>query len=123
MVQIEHDDAFKVIERFDGAGTLFYVDPPYVHDTRYITSKNKGYQFEMVDEDHRRLAALLNSVRGMVVLSGYPSPLYDELYPDWKRIEREVQDISGSGKQTECLWLSPRTVADNALPLFAEMQP
>src|SRR5262249_16736919 len=119
MVQIEHDDAFKVIERFDGPGTLFYVDPPYMHDTRYHTSPAKGYRFEITDEDHRCLGELLKSVRGMVVLSGYPSGLYDELYPDWKWLEREVQDVTSSGKQTECLWLSPRTASINVLPLFA----
>lgn len=119
MVQIEHDDAFKVIERFDGPGTLFYVDPPYVHETRYHSSPSKGYAFEMTDEDHRRLAGVLKSVRGMVVLSGYPSGLYDELFSGWKRLEREVQDIN-SAKKTECLWLSPRTAEISSMPLFAD---
>lgn len=118
MVQIEHDDAFKVIARFDGPETLFYVDPPYVHETRYHRSPSKGYKYEMTDDDHRRLAALLKGVRGMVVLSGYPSGLYDELYPGWRRLDREVQDITATGKQTECLWLSPRISELGNLPLF-----
>lgn len=120
MVQIEHDDAFKVIQRFDGRDTLFYIDPPYVHETRYHSSTSKGYAYEMTDDDHRRLADLLKHVRGMVILSGYPSGLYDELYPDWRRLERDVQDITGSGVQTECLWLSPQAMQLNRLPLFED---
>ncbi len=121
LVQIEKDDALKVIERFDHAATLFYVDPPYVHSTRYHNSKSKGYAFEMTDEDHRRLADCLKSVRGMVVLSGYPSALYDELYSGWKCITKDVQNISGQVAEIECLWLSPRVAEVERLPLFAHM--
>lgn len=119
MVQIEHDDAFKVIERFDASTTLFYLDPPYVHCTRYHNSSDKGYAFEMDDAAHRRLADLVKGVRGMIILSGYPSSLYDELYAGWRRLDREERDVNG-GKQIECLWLSPSTVELNRLPLFSQ---
>lgn len=121
LVQIEKDSALEVIKRFDHKGTLFYVDPPYVHSTRYHNSKSKGYAFEMSDDDHRQLAAVLHNVRGMVILSGYPSALYDELYSDWKVVTKDVQNISGKVAETECLWLSPRTIELNHMPLFAGM--
>lgn len=116
-VQIECDDAFKVIQRFDSPETLFYIDPPYVHSTRYEDSHRKGYSVEMSDNDHIALGQLLNSVKGMVVLSGYPSELYQQLYHDWQYISRESQDIN-SKLQTECLWLSPNLARLSALPLF-----
>ena len=116
-VQIEHDDAFKVIRRFDSHETLFYLDPPYVHSTRYHSSDNKGYSHEMEDDAHRRLAEMVKALDGMVIISGYPSALYDELFVGWTCISRESMDVNGKA-QTECLWLSPRTIDLNALPLF-----
>ena len=117
-VQIDSDDALKVIERYDSKETLFYVDPPYVHSTRYHNSTDKGYSHEMTDDDHRRLSDLLKSLRGFVILSGYPSGLYDELYPSWHRITKESLDVNGKA-QVECLWLSPKVSEINHLPLFA----
>lgn len=116
-VQIECDDAYKVIERYDSKETLFYLDYPYVHSTRYDVSK--GYSHELTDADHRRFAGLVHRVKGFVVVSGYPSALYDDIYAGWMCVQKETNDINGK-KQTECLWLSPATVSLNNLPLFAQ---
>jgi hypothetical protein len=40
----------------------------------------------------------------MVILSGYWSELYQELIPDWRRIE--FQSMTRGGPRTECLWFS-----------------
>lgn len=37
--------------------------------------------------------------------SGYPSPLYDTLYGDWVRVDREAM-ADGARPRTECLWLN-----------------
>jgi D12 class N6 adenine-specific DNA methyltransferase len=60
--------------------------------------------------NHRQLAQVLHSVKGMVVLSGYPCALYDtELYPDWYRVERQhLADCAR--KRTEVLWLHQASV-------------
>jgi DNA adenine methylase len=42
-------------------------------------------------DDHRDLAEVLHRAAAAVLLSGYPSPLYDELYADWWRVEQRVQ--------------------------------
>jgi DNA adenine methylase len=69
----------------------------------------------MTADDHRELAAVLRSVKGMVVLSSYPSKLYDEeLYPDWQRFER-AHLADGARKRTEVLYLSPNTPAPQRL--------
>ncbi len=120
-VFIERDDAFKVIRRFDGPKTLFYLDPPYVAATRSPKWARSGYRFEMSDDDHRSLAAMLHQVQGMVIISGYPSALYDELFADWKCISCQTRD-QALGIQTECLWLSPSAVSMNSLPLFAGIE-
>jgi DNA adenine methylase len=68
------------------------------------------YMHEMTDEDHRTLAEALKQVKGMVLMSGYPSDLYKELYSDWQLVT--MQTINNAGKPaTECLWLSPAAAA------------
>lgn len=115
-VFIECDDALKIIARYDAPGTLFYVDPPYVGTSR---SRQNHYAHELPDEGHRLLAWVLNQVKGMVVLSGYPSALYDELYRGWGTDETSVQ-TNGKGQRIEKLWLSPRLLEIERLPLFEE---
>ena len=79
-VQIENAPALDVIARYDTPETVFYLDPPYVHSARGDSS---AYEFEMTDDDHAELAAVLSSIRGRAVLSGYRTPLYDELHDGW----------------------------------------
>jgi DNA adenine methylase len=106
-VVIENRDACELIPAHDSRSTLYYVDPPYVHATRNMVRRNASYAFEMSDDEHRRLAAVLHQVQGMVVLSGYPCDLYDrDLYPEWKRIEREAM-ADGARPRTEVLWFNP----------------
>ncbi len=100
-VVIENKDAFALIEQMDGPEVLFYVDPPYLPETR---DKGGDYCHEMTLADHHALAILLNRVEGMVVLSGYPSTLYEELYKGWKRIEKEAF-ADGARKRIEVLWM------------------
>lgn len=106
-VQIENRDAFQLIAEFDSPDTLFYLDPPYIFSTR--TTK-RAYSHEMTNEKHCEFAELLYGVKGFVVLSGYPSKIYEQLFEahGWRRIDKEVV-VMGGGKRTECLWLSPRT--------------
>ena len=102
-VFIESMDALELIKQTDSVSTLFYVDPPYVMDTRSSHAQG-NYNHEMTDIDHAKLAGVLNNIDGMALLSGYASDLYDrQLYPDWARFERP-----GTAEKTEVLWLSPR---------------
>lgn len=109
-VLIEEDAAFAVLTRYDTPATLFFVDPPYVADTRSTRWATNGYKHEMTDEDHRRLAAALRELTGMVVLSGYPGPLYTELYAGWDCVTRSHHAEQGK-KTTEALWISPNARA------------
>lgn len=111
-VVIENRPALEVIRQHDGPETLYYVDPPYVHGTRK-PRQAKNYRHEMTDTDHRELAAALHACRGMVVISGYRCPLYDELYAGWARIDRSTYADGGSPR-TETLWLSPTATRQSA---------
>lgn len=101
-IVIENRDAIECMKQHDRPDTLFYVDPPYVHSTRQSA---KRYLFEMTDEQHIALADFLGRVQGKVVLSGYDSPLYNDLYKGWYRVEREAL-ADGARKRTEVLWLN-----------------
>ena len=109
-VVIENRPATQVIKQYDYHDALIYVDPPYVASSR--RRRDHGYRHEMTDDDHRELAEALHGIRGMAILSGYHSELYDELYRDWRRLERKSRIFSDSGKKaTEVLWFSPNVPA------------
>ena len=59
----------------------------------------------MSDEDHRRLGILLHEVQGKVVVSGYPSDLYEEIYSGRRRVERAAL-ADGARKRIEVLWMN-----------------
>jgi DNA adenine methylase len=118
-VQLECDDALRVIARFDAPGTLYYVDAPYPAATRCARWARHAYAHELTDGDHRRLAEDLHALRGMAVVSGYPCPLYRELYAGWPAVARPAR-THGPRAATEVLWLSPRAaerLAARQLPL------
>ncbi len=116
-VQIEHDTAIRVIQRYDSPETLFYCDPPYPHASRGDSS---AYKYEMSDDDHRELASVLRNVEGKVALSGYHCDLMDELYGDWNYIEAPVKNCHSVKKpRTEVLWVNYQTEE----PFVWQMQP
>lgn len=102
-VVVENKPAIECIEQFDSPNTLFYCDPPYVKTTR--RDINDDYSYEMTDDEHKQLADCLHSVKGMVVLSGYHSDLYDNLYSDWLQVSREAY-ADQAQKRIEVLWLN-----------------
>ena len=107
-VIIENAPALKVIQEHDADDTLHYVDPPYVHSTRGFDAggTHRAYRHEMTDDEHRELAAVLHSVQGMVVLSGYACDLYyRELYASWEHIECGTH-ADGARDRVEVLWLN-----------------
>lgn len=109
-VYVECDAALAVIRRYDTPDTLFYCDPPYVQAARSRRWKGCAYRNEMSDEQHRELAEALWGIRGMAIVSGYPSALYDELYGGWTKTQRRAHTEAHTFK-TECLWLSPNVDA------------
>jgi DNA adenine methylase len=101
-VTIENKDALEVMLHNDRIDVLHYVDPPYVAASRDAGS---DYKYEMTDDCHRRLADVLKSLKGKVCLSGYPSSIYEELYHDWRRVERKAL-ADGAKERTEVLWMN-----------------
>lgn len=106
-VVILNRPAVEVIKQQDGPHTLFYCDPPYLHETRVTTS---DYAHEMTQGQHADLLHTLEGITGKFILSGYPSELYDRVASrcDWHRVDIEIDNKASSKAtkeiKTECLW-------------------
>ena len=105
-VVIENRDALLVMRHHDAPSTLHYVDPPYVTSTRSFRRRAPSYRHEMTDAQHVELLAGLRSLRGMVVVSGYRCPMYDEHLAGWHRVDTQSH-ADGARDRVESLWLSP----------------
>lgn len=117
-VQIENRPAVDVIKLYDSKETLFYCDPPYIHETR---GDSKAYGNEMTNEQHEELAKVLNQVSGLVALSNYDCDLMADLYPSkqwFKTVGPEKTIHSTKDKRVEVLWTNydPREFAGKTLP-------
>lgn len=99
--------ALDVIRQQDGKDTLFYLDPPYLHETRATTGE---YAHEMTESDHNQLLTALAEVEGRFLLSGYRSNLYDEAATlcGWTRHDFDMPNNAASGdskrRMVECVW-------------------
>lgn len=122
-VVIESRDACEVMAAHDEPTTLHYVDPPYLPETRAMGNKydltyaGGMYAHELTTDDHRKLLTFLRGLRGMVVLSGYPSALYDDALEGWQRIDRAAH-ADGARDRVECLWLNPAAGVQRQGSLF-----
>jgi DNA adenine methylase len=109
-VALEHEDALKLIPRWDRSDAVIYLDPPYAGPLR--TEPNKGYR---VDDDgtlwERLVDVLLEVEHAHVILSGYPCAEAARL--GWRMVplerKRTVQARDGSSlpPAPEVVWLSP----------------
>ena len=106
-VEIRNMDAVDFIQTYDHEKALFYLDPPYLHETRATKS---DYEHEMKIEDHCRLLECLMKIKGKFCLSGYPSDLYQRYsqVSNWTVAYREIDNKASSkkskDKKTEALW-------------------
>lgn len=105
-VSLECKPAIDVVRAY-GADpqALLYLDPPYLGSTR--TGNTNGYAVEMSgDAAHVELAEVLADCKAAVLLSGYPSPLYDRLYAGWNRHDQAAWTGQGNkrAERTEVVW-------------------
>ncbi len=101
-VELIGECAHKFLAGFEYQGTeLVYCDPPYLHRTR---TSSRRYRFDYTEKDHCELLELLKTLPCPVILSGYPSALYDDVLGNWN--STEIQVMNQSGVRTEKLWFN-----------------
>lgn len=100
-VQIENKPAVDVIQRFNFHNVLIYADPPYVLSTR----RGKQYRCEMDDKAQNELLDVLLAHKGLVLISGYDSDLYNDRLQNWHKEETTCYSQVCS-KKREILWMN-----------------
>jgi DNA adenine methylase len=119
-VSLENLPALDLIGKYGKQPKVcLYIDPPYLGTTR---GWGNNYRCEMKSElEHRELAAALADCKAAVVLSGYGSDLYAELYDGWHRYEMATMtgNASSDKGRTEVVW-SNRVLAGQ-YDLFAQL--
>ncbi|MDA8286580.1 MAG: DNA adenine methylase, partial [Actinomycetota bacterium] len=112
-VTVECRPAIEIIERLGSRPeTVIYADPPYLGSVRSRGRLSAvDYRHDMAsDQAHIELAAALRSSPATVVISGYPSDLYSELYGDWWSWDFRVVAHSSNARRsartgrTERIW-------------------
>jgi DNA adenine methylase len=112
-VQIENKSFEEIIKQYDRPKTFFYLDPPYVADTR---KSPKVYAHEMTNEDHQMLVEVLMKIKGKAMLSGYANEIYEPLEKaGWEKFTFKafcsVSTFTGKDKdyeekcREECVWI------------------
>jgi len=108
-IQIEKLDIIDLIKKYDNDFVLFYLDPPYVQDTR---QSKKVYKYEMDIEKHKELVDTLLGIKGKVVLSGYDHNVYNKLLENgWNKVflgeyTKRWQKEGELDKGKEIVWLN-----------------
>ncbi|XTP37118.1 DNA adenine methylase [Mycobacterium sp. TJFP1] len=106
-VSLENRPALDIIKQYGAfESCCLYVDPPYIGSSR--TAGGGTYRHEMRSHDeHLELIWELMGCRASILLSGYPSDLYDDALRGWDRIEIPTmtgQATAANKARTEVIW-------------------
>ncbi len=91
---------FLAYQRLAG-DDLVYCDPPYLPSTR---RRARVYRHDYRESDHVRLLEVLQKLPCRVVLSGYPSELYDQFLCGWN--SQTYPAKAHDGIRQEKLWFN-----------------
>lgn len=122
-VTVENKPALELLDRYDDPRALVFMDPPYLPETRSDKAK-KGegyhtYNHEMTVEQHEELLDRTNRSAAMVLISGYPSDLYEGKLRGWMRRQTRAR-AHRNAERTEVLWLNPAAAGRlQSGPLFS----
>jgi DNA adenine methylase len=97
-----HGCAHRFLDEYPFTGReLVYSDPPYLAHTR---TSSRRYRHEYSESDHVELLQRLKKLPCHVILSGYPSSLYDQWLDQWQALDLQV--MNQAGVRTEKLWFN-----------------
>ena len=108
-VLIECRPAVELMAGHDVEGAVMYADPPYLPSTR--TAPGVYGEYEMSEADHREFLAAARAVRhARLLVSGYPSELYDRELAGWRRVAFDIANHAAGGttkrRMTETVWMN-----------------
>lgn len=107
-VLIENTDAYNVIKNHDRKDTLFYLDPPPIHNSHdYDVGRD---EVVMSEHEHEHMLNMVLQRAGMFVISGDDNSLYNDMLRGWSK---HIKQVAAGGHSTDTmdkqavLWLSP----------------
>lgn len=105
-----HGDGIQFLEVYPfSGGELVYCDPPYVRSSR--SGSRDLYKHEMTDVDHRRMLRVAIALPCMVMISGYPSRLYNEMIPAaWNKAYYQAVNRAGRSVTETCWFNFPQPI-------------
>ncbi|MGN0179560.1 MAG: DNA adenine methylase [Monoglobaceae bacterium] len=102
LVQIEHMDALRLIERYNSPDVLMYLDPPYV---RAVRRSGALYAHEMDAAGQVELLEIITKSRAKIIISGYESDLYNTALAGWHK-DSTMSQITSAEMATEVIWMN-----------------
>lgn len=108
LVQIEHMDALRLIERYNSPDVLMYLDPPYVRSSR---KSGALYRHEMNDAVQKELLELISQSRAKIVISGYRSELYERYLGGWNT-DTTMSQTTSAAMAEEVIWMNYQPPAE-----------
>ncbi len=101
-VELHQGCALRFLEAFSFQGReLVYCDPPYLPATR---RSERRYRHDFDDASHEALLDLLVSLDCQVMISGYPSRLYESRLAGWRSMVLQVNNHAAV--VTEEVWFN-----------------
>ena len=101
-VELVNADCHTYLAQFPFDGSeLVYSDPPYLRSAR---KSSRRYRHDYEDADHAALLGRLMGLPCAVMVSGYPSALYDEWLRGWRSVSLQV--MNQAGVVTEKVWFN-----------------
>lgn len=94
-VLLLHRPALEVITSQDGPDTLQYLDPTYLDETRTAPDV---YDLEMTPKDHECLLDLIIQCKSKIIISGYPSSMYNSKLSSWNQKTFIIPNQAAGGK-------------------------
>lgn len=102
LVQIEHMDALRLIERYNTPDALIYLDPPYVRSAR---KSGALYKHEMNDQQQVRMLEIITQSKAKIILSGYRNELYDKWLSSWET-DTTMSQTTSTAMAEEVIWMN-----------------
>lgn len=102
LVQIEHMDALRLIERYNSKDVLMYLDPPYVRSAR---KSGRLYLHEMDNAGQIAMLETITKSKARILISGYDSGLYNHYLSDWKT-DTTITHTTAADKAEEKIWMN-----------------
>lgn len=97
-------DALEVINKYDSRDTLYYLDPPYLAESR---KSYNDYLHEYSYENHKQLLNTIKNIKGKVVISSYDNELYRDELRDWE-VKSSIRTTTANNtgeKRKELIWI------------------